>query len=268
MSANGPTRFSRDTTVEQISETQWRAQLAPGWDIQGVPNGGYVMALAARALGEALPHPDPISVTGYYLERTVPGPVAMEFERLRAGNSVSTGVMKLVQEGVERARFMASYGDLDALRGPDMVSAQPPQLPAPDQCVGGETPIEISKRLDLRMPAEQTGWMQGKPGERAQMEGWLRLREGGEPDPVSLLLFADGFPPAVFARFGPAGWVPTLELTVQVRARPAPGWILGRFVTRYLTGGQMEEDGELWDSKGQLVALSRQLARFRLPPGR
>lgn len=260
-------RFARDTAVAQIDERLWRADVAEGWDILGVPNGGYIMAMAMRALGEALPHPHPLSVTGYYLERTEAGPVELHCETLRTGNTVSTGCVRFVQAGRERVRFLASFGQLERLEGPDFVDEAPPVIPAFDDCVGGETPIEISKRLDVRMPADRLGWYAGEYSQHAEHAGWIRLREGGEPDLLALLLFADGFPPAVFARFGMTGWVPTLDMNVQLRALPAPGPVMGRFRTRYLTGGQMEEDGELWDSRGQLVALSRQLARFRLPPG-
>ncbi len=55
----------------------------------------------------------------------------------------------------------------------------------------------------------------------------------------------------------------TIELTVHVRARPAPGWLACRVATRYVTGGYHEEDFELSDSTGALVAQSRQLALIR-----
>ena len=258
-------RFARDTTVRQIDERRWQAEVAKGWDILGVPNGGYIMAIAARALAGALPHPHPLSVSGYYLERTEPGPAELHCELLRAGKTVSSACLRFMQGGRERARFLASFADLASQAGPSFVDETPPQLPAPAQCERHVMPVNISERLDLLTPPGQASWLEGKTGEHAEHTGWIALSEGGEPDPLSLLLFADGFPPAVFARFGPTGWVPTLDLAVQVRALPAPGHILGRFRTRYLTDGQMEEDGELWDSRGRLVALSRQLARFRLP---
>ena len=66
--------------------------------------------------------------------------------------------------------------------------------------------------------------------------------------------------PAVFNSGLPMGWVPTVELTVHVRARPAPGPLRCRFTTRFVTGGALEEDGEVWDSADVLVAQSRQLA--------
>jgi hypothetical protein len=54
----------------------------------------------------------------------------------------------------------------------------------------------------------------------------------------------------------------TVQLTVHLRARPAPGWLACRAVTRYVAGGYHEEDFEVWDSAGTLVAQSRQLAHI------
>jgi acyl-CoA thioesterase len=99
-------------------------------------------------------------------------------------------------------------------------------------------------------------------GEIARLEGWMRFTDGREPDVAALPLLADTFPPAVLDVANSA-WVPTVELTVHVRGRPAPGWIAASFRTKFLSDGYFEEDGELWDSTGRLVALSRQLAVTR-----
>jgi acyl-CoA thioesterase len=78
-------------------------------------------------------------------------------------------------------------------------------------------------------------------------------------DPLALLLVGDAFPPAVFHLPLPPGWVPTIEYTVHVRGVPAPGPLACVFRSQFVQGGLLNEDGEMWDSKGRLVAQSRQL---------
>jgi acyl-CoA thioesterase len=113
--------------------------------------------------------------------------------------------------------------------------------------------------VEIRLHPD-TGWIRGEPSGSGETTGWLRFVDGRDPDVWALPLFADAFPPSIFELHVGQSWVPTLELTVHVRAVPAPGWLRGRFSTRFLTNGFFEEDGELWDSGGRLVAISRQHA--------
>jgi acyl-CoA thioesterase len=57
------------------------------------------------------------------------------------------------------------------------------------------------------------------------------------------------------------GGVPTVDLTVHIRAAlPLPGdFVLAVFRTREVSGGFLEEDGEIWSRDGRLLAHSRQL---------
>ena len=79
-------------------------------------------------------------------------------------------------------------------------------------------------------------------------------------------MIADAFPPPVFVAYGPVAWVPTIELTVNVRNLPTTPWLKCAFRTRYMDNEILEEDGEVWDGNGELVALSRQVAQFRKFP--
>jgi acyl-CoA thioesterase len=94
-----------------------------------------------------------------------------------------------------------------------------------------------------------------------RIRGWFRLRNGEPIDTFAVLLAVDGFPPAIFNTDQPPAWTPTVELTAHVRAMPVrDGWLACAFTTRFITGGFLEEDGEVWDATGRLIAQSRQLA--------
>jgi acyl-CoA thioesterase len=262
--------FENDTRVRRV-EGGWEADLHPGWNVGNNPNGGYLLAVATRAMaGEAAAIrglvADPLTVTAHYLAPPAPGPLAISTEVVKPGRSFVTVMAKMIQGDREHMRVLGSFGDLSQRRGPTRVSARPPDLPPPDECVAlrdlteqaGRAVPEIMNRFDLRLPADSP-W--GRPGEGDPFEitGWIRLRDGSPPSAISAVAFADAFPPTLLGAVD-AGWVPTIEMTVHVRAKPTPGWMIGSFRTRVLVDGLMEEDGELWSGDGRPVALSRQLA--------
>ena len=260
------------------------AALGEGWRIGGGVNGGVLLAIAGRALagelgtadGDRPAHPDPLAISAYYLSPGVPGPATVRTSVVRRGRAVSTGQASLLQDDgaggeLERVRVLATYGDLGSVDGDITTSASPPDLPPPERCVSAaQAPPDFLKhasllqRLDMRLDPATTGWAVGKPSGNGIIRGWLRMADGREPDPLLLLLAVDALPPVAF-ELGLPGWTPTLELTAHVRARPAPGWLRVSLTNRTLAGGFLEEDAEVWDSEGRLVALSRQLARASVP---
>ncbi|MDH6139829.1 acyl-CoA thioesterase [Kitasatospora sp. GP30] len=252
---------------------RYRGELGAGWQIGGGINGGLLLAVAANALRQELPgHPDPVSISGYYLSTSRPGPLSVQTEVIRRGRGLSNATASLSQldedgHPAERLRVVAGYTDLAALDGEVRTSAVPPQLPPPEQCVGREhmpmpiTPdLALLERFELRLDPATVGWAVGQPSMNGRLQGWFRLADGREPDPLSLLLVADALPPVTYD-LGFPGWAPTVELTVHLRAVPAKGWLRVSHGTRNLAGGYFEEDCEIWDEAGRLVAQSRQLAR-------
>jgi hypothetical protein len=270
--STGDSEFDRDTAVVLRAPGVHDANLSAGWTIAGALNGGYLLATLARALADTLPHPHPVSVSGYYLTPPTPGPAEIRTETVRAGRTLSTGQASLVQyaadgSAVERIRVLASYGDLGAQADSVRTSAVPPVVPPWERCVGREdapatatTGFDALDRYGMKVDPATAGWAVGAPSGKGEVRGWFALLDGREPDPLALLLAVDALPPTAY-ELGFAGWTPTVELTVHVRALPAPGRLRVVKVTRNLAGGFLEEDAEVWDTKDRLVAQSRQLQR-------
>jgi acyl-CoA thioesterase len=259
--------LDRHIGVEQVAPGRYAAELDEGWSIGGALNGGYLLAVIGNAIAAHRPgKPHPVAVSATYLGPGVPGPATVEVTTKRDGGRFSTVAAELLQDGRPKITVLATYGDLTALPDDVRTTAEPPEMPPVEECVGDEeaTPdlkdvIRIIERLDRRFPADDVGWARGEPSGKASMACWLRMADDRPIDPLALLMVVDTLPPVTFA-LGMPGWAPTLELTVHVRAHPAPGWLKVRHETRNLAGGMFEEDCEVWDSAGRLVAQSRQLA--------
>lgn len=243
--------------------------MLPRWDIAGAANGGYLMALVANAVLHETGATDPVTVTAHYLAPARPGAVEVEVSQVRAGRRLATAQARLTDaQGQPVLAALATVGSLDELAGassaPELVDTEPPSLPPLEQCVLVEPtetfPPPFMGQVQVRLEPDLAGFFAGRPSGRPEMRGWFSLP--GEPllSSLALLLAADAFPPTVFNSNLPIAWTPTVELTVQVRARPRSASLRCSFATRFVTGGYLEADGEIWDADGRLLALSRQLA--------
>jgi acyl-CoA thioesterase len=256
--------FDDETALRVQADGHWQGRVSPHWNIGANPNGGYLVAIALRALLQYVPeHPDPMTVTSHFLRPGVANAdCEVVTELLRKGKTLSTLRASLHQDGKARVEVLATLGKLAATTAAPALTLTAPQLPPPERCVsrsGAEQGIElpIMKRLDIRLhPAQARAGASGV----AEVSGWIRFCDGATANSLAAVMFSDAFPPSVFGLLGVVGWVPTIELTVQVRRRPVAGWLCGRFRTRDLLDGRMVEDGALWDSNNNLVAQSRQLA--------
>ena len=259
-----PGPFATATAVQPAAAGQWTASIHPGWDIAGNANGGYLLAVAARALADATGRPDPVTVTAHFLSPCQPGSIRITAQVLREGRRFATGTATMFADARPLLAVLGTFGDLSQAEGPELVQGAPPELPPPEQCVrlhpAGTFPPPFMGRVDLRLHPDDAAFATGRQSGHALMRGWFRL-PGDEPvDSLALLCAVDAFPPTAFNARLPIAWTPTVELTAHIRASPAPGWLRCRFSTRFVTAGFLEEDGEVWDSTGRLVGQSRQLA--------
>lgn len=254
--------FASDTAV-QATDQVFTADIHDGWDVGGNANGGYLMALGARAMAAAS-RPHPVALSAHFLAPARPGPVRITPSVVKAGRRFTTLRATIASQQRPLVELLGSFGDLASIEGPVRIDAEPPALPPPEECIrlqpsANGFPPSMLSRVELRLHPEDAQFANGEPSGRPLFRGWLRLID--EPvDPFALLLAVDVFPPTIFNANLPIAWTPTLELTAHVRGIPQPGWLRCRFSTRFITGGMLEEDGEVWDESGRLVAQSRQLA--------
>ena len=266
--------FDRATAVTRTEGGGLVAELDPGWDVGGgILNGGYLLAVAARAALAESPHPHPVAVSASYLRAPAAGPATLTVAPGPAGRTLAHSVVTLADGGGPALVVNVTTATLGTA-APEFTEPVPAAPPV-EECVsvaehrelappGVQVP-GLSLRVDTRLDPATAGWAFGRPSRTPYLRAWMRFADGREPDPLALLTFADALPPTSFA-LGDLGWAPTVQLQVLVRALPAPGWCLVEARSSEIAGGWVDEDYRIWDATGRLVAQSRQLARSPRPP--
>ncbi len=260
--------FANATAVEALDVDQqvggrFDATVHDGWDIGGNANGGYLMAIAGRAMAETVGRP-PITLTGHYLRPAPAGPCEIETTVVRSGRRLATVSATLSMNSKPTLTLLGTFGDQQP-GGPHREMSGPVDLPSFEDCASegeaeGAAVPEMMNRVDIRFRPGDGGFRVGEPTGAAEVQGWFALADGELIDAVGLLLASDAFPPPIFNSGLPIGWAPTVELTVHIRGVPSPGPLRCAFRSRFIHDGLLDEEGEIWDSTGALVAQSRQLA--------
>jgi acyl-coenzyme A thioesterase PaaI-like protein len=265
--ASMSTAFADATAVRRLDgegdPVRFEAAVRPGWDIGGNANGGYLLAIAGRAMSAAVGRP-PLSLTAHYLRPAPAGPCVVDVSVTRLGGRLATATGRLIIDGEAAMQLVGTFGEQRS-GGPTWEREPPAALPPYDECqprVSNPSGIrpELMERLAVRVRPGDDGFAVGRPTGDPEIRGWFALAAEEPIDVFALLLATDSFPPPIFNLELPTGWVPTVELTVHIRGVPVPGPLRCAFRSRFVGGGLVDEEGEIWDTAGTLVAQSRQLA--------
>lgn len=276
-----PQTLAELTAVSDTGEGTHAATITDQATIPGgLVNGGILLVVAARALAAATGRPHPVTITGHFLTAVRPGPVTITTDVLRPGRHAYARALVRTGDGVPALAATGTFTDLAEASGPTLGLLEHPPMPDREHTIpwppedtpadGEPAPnVDVADRpapnvFDLfrhRVVPSGFAWATGDPGGDAVVEAWAEPTVGSW-DPLDLLALADVYPPPVFNTGKvDVGWVPTLELTVQLRGVPTGADpVACRFWTSSVTDGYLEEDGLIRAADGRLLAVSRQLA--------
>ncbi|MEA2478395.1 MAG: hypothetical protein QOJ07_317 [Thermoleophilaceae bacterium] len=279
------TAFDRAIAVQPAGDGRATGSIDEGWSAPLGPNGGYLAAIAVRALEAQV---DPAgerrvrALTCHYLRRAVAGPIELEVETVRAGRRLATGRLTGRQDGREVIAAIAAFSS----PGLDEVAAWAPALPdvpgPPDRDAtvvrardwrgkgwlgpdDGTPQLLEHVRLAPRIGGRPFSGRAPEPGVAPTTGGWIELADRRPIDAAFVALCTDVWWPPSLEPLSRAAGAPTIDLTIHFRADLPPGGldpepVLGRFESSAAIGGLVEEDGVLFLADGTLLAQSRQLA--------
>lgn len=292
----GLSTFDEATAVRRTGPGRYEARpdqrfalVAPGGSTPPAVNGGALIATVLRAVLDCSPLPHPVATSAHFLRVARLEPAEIEVTWLKRGRTAATARATLLQGGEPVLETTVTTGTVPVstpVNGQG-TSAQPagdelhwtdapPVLPPAGQCVelgpwrgtvADDGTAGYAAQIKMLFDPAVIGWVDDQPSGRPEMRGYFALREPRDPDALLLAMAVDGLPPVVFG-LGATGWAPTVELTMYMRMVPAPGPLRVAARCRHVSGGWFDEEAEVWDAAGNLVAQSRQIARVGRGPVR
>ncbi|MFI5735082.1 thioesterase family protein [Kribbella sp. NPDC051587] len=261
------TTFAQASAVTQRAPLEFDIEINDRWSAARWPNGGYLLATAARAALAVGDHPHILSATAQYARPPKPGPAQVLLEQIHMGRGVSQIRATLRQDDEVRVESMLTLGSLMKGASTDWQSDSPsfprpgvyPALRVPSVAPSGD-PVPIMDEIVIHMDLDTAFWLE--PSGTGELRAWLSLPDNEPFDPVSLIFASDALPPATFDIY-PTRWAPTISLTTYIRALPADGPVRILQRANMVLDGQVDQSCYIWDRTGKLVAHSTQLGTLR-----
>lgn len=252
-----------------------QTQAAPAyWNMVG-PYGGIT---AAQMLQAVLQHPDvlgdPLSLTVNYAGPVEAGDIRIEAVPIRTNRSSQHWTVNMGQRNAEGAFTVCTTATvMTGLRREtfSIDDADLPAMPDPQSCERYDTKgaMEWLQRYDMRVVQGAIPKVWDDSGKESISQLWVRDNPGRPLDFISLTAIADVFFPRVWlrrARRVPAG---TVSMTVYFHAsreqlaRQGDKHVLAQASAQAFRNGYFDQNAQLWDSKGELLATSHQLVYYK-----
>ncbi len=282
MSDSAPTdhyAFDAATTLHATDDpTVFQIDVHPDWTVGDKPNGGYLLTLLGKAARTVARGDDPkstlevVATSITYLGAPDLAPALIKTTVLRRGRTTVHVRAVLQQAEADLVDAVCVVSALHAASSPRYTDVPLPQVPPPEDCLrlapqmpGG---VRVGMLLTTELRLDPATLPLFDPAAtvppRAELQGWTRFADGRPTDALSLLYFVDAIPPATMP-IGSLGWVPTLQMSVYVRALPQTEWLRIKLDAHVVADQMVDETCTMWDADGHVVAQATQLARLRFP---
>jgi acyl-CoA thioesterase len=284
------TPFAKQTTLvaEPATPGRYRVDVDPRWNCPVVPQGGMMVALAAKAMAVELDEPDQRlrSLTTVFAGQVPSGPVTIDARVLRRGRSMSQAMADVRAPGADAGHpTVAVFGRSRA--GFEFTDLRMPEVPPPNECPSFRDPLPPEAGdFERRPPFPFWENVEGRPAlghppweeylpSSSECAAWYRFDEppmlaDGTLDPFAVVALCDLMPSSVGERMGPGQpqWLPpSADLTVHLLAEARSEWLLAHLRARRASDGYASVEMAAWDQTGQLVAHAAQIMFLTFPDG-
>jgi len=266
-------RFQEAIKLENLEDNKFIVNPDTNYFVGNTPHGGYLMAVMHKALTSILPHSTAISSSVQYLDRIDAKTFELEVETFKTSRGSSSGIVKLKQDDKICTTFTGTCSDFQFMKGYDGLQKPLPNIFNEsdkkdyikmnyDKISKGFTPAFI-QQLECLIHPDHAWWKRDSndKNNEARCSAFLEM-QGGIPDQFCLSFYSDILPPVVSNKYGPLGWIPTITLTTHIRQLPSTSELYADFKASDINKGYFEQDCNIWDLNGNLVASSRQLTRI------